>query len=570
MLQKTRKLIWDYIKKSSWRVKENANMTFSHSGMVGFVANYCISDFVLAEVLPPEAAEAHTEGYIHIHDLSGGTQDYCMGIALDSLLYKGLEDGEVPRHFLSAMGIMMNALYTISQEVAGAVAFNAVDALMAPYIKKDKLSYDWVKQIIQTIIYSINVKGRIGFQAPFCNFQLDITVPKRLKDQTVVIDGEVMPFTYGDCQAEMDMFNKALLEVMMEARRVLSFPVINIGVTRDFDWDSPLAETIFRAVGSMGQPTINNYVSGEYDPDSVKSMCCSLRLDMTKLFKQAGGQFGSGDNTGSIGVVTINMPMLAAEAAGDKAKLFDLIDHYMDIADIALTEKRGFIEMMMKNGMFPYLKRFVDDFSNFFSTIGVIGLNEMCLNMGLPDISHDESVLFVEEVMDHMNSRLVHYQEMRKTFYGSYRGVVYNLELVPGEGATYRLAKHMKKKYPNAHTANGTGGMYLTRGCWLPADKQFSLRFSAQHQSRLQKLFSGGANWQWHFGQVIHDWRAVRDIIYKLVNETELPFISLSPVIAVCPICGKLQDDRQWCEHELTPEQIAELRQRGIEIDETR
>lgn len=556
-----------------WRVRENSNTTFAYPGLVGHVANHAMAEYMLQKVYTQEIAEAHRSTDIHIHDLSG-MNCYCMGLALDELLHSGVNDIDgPPKHFSSAMSQMMNTIYLVAQEIAGAVAFNTVDILMAAYIRKDKLSYEQVKQTVQEFVCSVNIKGRIGHQTPFLNFQLDATVPKRLRGLNPIIADEVMPYTYDDLTAEIEMFNTALFETIMEAPRVLSFPVINIGITRNFDWDSKLADTIFRSIGETGQPTINNYYSGNYDPDAVKSMCCSLRLDMSKLITQAGGQFGAADNSGSIGVVTLNLPIYAYRASKcstnfdvRKQILLDEIDKYLDISFKALILKRKQVEDLHKMGMYPTVKRFVYDFRNFFSTIGIIGLNEMCLNMGLPDISNKESSDFCKEVLNHINEKLSLFQVQSAGFYGPNSSLIANLELIPGEGVTHRFAKHAKKKYSDMIVANGkSDALYLTRGCWLPIDKKFPLWFAAKHQEEIQCLFSGGANFQHHTMERMTP-GAAKSIIHKLVTQTTLPFISISPMIEQCPVCGKTHTADGYCLHNLHHEKIDKLREKGVQV----
>jgi ribonucleoside-triphosphate reductase len=560
-------LIDDYIAKSDWRVNENANMEFSYPGLVGYVSSHSTAEYMLRNIVPHEASQAHRDAFIHIHDLSGMC-NYCLGLGLEEFLWMGIDDIDgPPRHFSSAMNQLANLIFLISQQIAGAVAFNTVDVLMAPYIKKDELTYKQIKQVLQEFVYTINVKGRIGYQTPFVNFQLDVTVPNRLNGNNPIIAGEMMDFTYNDLTWEIESFNRALLEVLMESKRVLAFPVINIGITKDFNWDNKLAETIFSAVGKIGQPTFNNYVHGCYDPDSVRSMCCSLRLDMSQIIKQTGGQFGAADNSGSIGVVTLNLPLYGYLSGGDKDILYFYIDKYMSIAFDALIEKRKFIERMMEIGMYPTLHRFVQDFRHFFNTIGIIGLNEMLLNMGRKGIEDKESIEFCLEVLDKINQNMVQFQLEHKDFYGEGHGLLANLELVPGEGCTTRFAKHIKTKYKDFITANGTEHTYLTRGCWLPADKKYALSDAAKHQEILQDKFSGGANFNWYIEEQINDWRSVRSIVKKLINNTSLPFISISPTIYTCPVCGKKESKTEWCEHDLSQEKINELKSRGVEVD---
>ena len=557
-------LIEQYIKQKDWRLKENANQTFSYPGLVGFVSSHATADYMLKNIVTEEAAQAHKQGYIHIHDLSGAC-NYCLGLGMEEFLYKGIDDIDgPPKHFSSAMNQLSNLIFLISQQIAGAVAFNTVDILLAPYIKKDALTYKQIKQVVQEFVFTINVKGRIGFQSPFTNFQLDVTVPNRLKGNHPMIAGEVMDFTYDDCQWEIESFDRALLEVLMESKRVLAFPVINIGITKEFNWDNKLAETIFESIGKIGQPTINNYVNGTYDPDSVRSLCCSLRLDMKEIIKQTGGQFGSADNSGSIGVVNLNVPMYAYLSGGDRNIFYEYLERYTRIAFDSLVVKRTFIEDMMSRGMYPILSRFLDDFSHFFNTVGVIGMNEMCLNMGMKDIGDAESVKFCEEVLGRINELISEFQVKYKDFYGPNRGLIGNLELTPSEGSTYRLAKHNQEMFPDIITAGTKDKPYYTRGCWLPNDKKYSLMQAAKHQEVLQNLFSGGANFNYYVEQPFQDFKVARSLVRKLVHNTSLPFISISPTISECPICGKKESLTEWCTHDLPEDEVNLLEERGI------
>lgn len=512
----------------------------------------------------------------NVYDITTSTQQFicngilshnCLGLDFEMFLYKGINDDfGSPKHFTSALSQLHNAIFLISQQIAGAVAFNSVDILLAPYIKQDGLTYKQVKQALQEFVCTINIKGRIGYQSPFLNWQLDVTVPKRLQGRHPVIAGEIMDFLYDDCKWEIETINKALLEIMSETKAVLAFPVINIGITKNFNWDNKLAETIFTSIGNTGQPTINNYVNSCYDPDAVKSMCCSLRLDMAKIMKQTGGSFGAADNSGSTGVVTLDLPVYGYLSGGDEAILKWYIQKYTKVAFTALVAKRKFIEQRMKDGWYPTVNRFIDDFSHFFNTIGVIGLHEMLLNMGKPGIDTEEGSLFAQKVLDYINELIGEFQVENKDFYGTNRGLIANLELVPGEGCCHRLAIHNKKVYPDIITQGSDKGVYYTRGCWLPANKDYSLVFAANNQDALQEKFSGGANFQYYLNEPIHDWKATRSIVRKLVENTSLPFISLSPTISVCPICGRLQDNKDYCQHDLTEDQIEELKKKGVEV----
>ena len=559
------KLIKDYQQATDWRIKENSNQSYSYSGQNGYVINHHNSQFMLDKILSKECGEAHRNGDIHIHDLSG-LSNYCLGLDLGELLRIGLNDLDgSPKHFTTALSQMHNCIYLISQEIAGAVAMSSVDILLAPYAYNDRLSYTQIKQAVQEFVYTINVKGRVGYQCPFTNLNLDITVPNRLKGIPVMIGDKETYLNYDDPCYErcIEDINRAFLETMTEAKRVLAFPVLNIGITKDFEWDSDLATKIFSTMGKIGQPTVNNYVNSDYDPDTTKSMCCSLRLDMTQLMK-AGGQFSSNDNSGSIGVITLNLPRYGYEACNNKKMLLHLIVKNMDLAKDALLAKRAYVEKQMELGMYPTIKRFVPNFANFFNTIGAVGLNEMCLNFLGKGIDTPEGMDLSKEVLKFMNNRLSLYQTECKDWYNG-RGLWFNAELVPAEGCSHRLAKVDKAKYPDIITANGTDGVYYTRGCWLPSDKEYSLKYAVEHQEQLQNFFSGGANFQYHVEGTISG-EAVKSLVSKIILQTSLPFVSISPIISVCPICGQLQSSVEYCEHELTEYQVQELKDKGVEL----
>jgi anaerobic ribonucleoside-triphosphate reductase len=561
------KLINEYINQNGNRAKENANQSFSYPGLLGYLLGFVTSNYALNHIYSKEAQELHEKGHIHIHDANGLT-NYCFGMDYEMALSQGIVgESEPPKHFETALGQLDTLLFQIAAQVAGAVAINSPDVLLAPYIKYDELTYKQVKQAVQQFIYRINAKLRQNYEAPFSNFQLDITVPKRLQGRYPVIAGQCMKFTYDDCQQEINWFNTALIEVMLEAKRILPFPVLNMSITKDFNWDNKLAQTMFTGIGQMGLPTINNYVNSDYDPESIKSLCCSLRLDMSKIMKSSGA-FGANDNSGSIGVVSQNLALLGYLAYGDKNELKRLIKEHMYVSRNVLNKKREFIEKWHQIGMYPRLKQFIIDFHAFFSTIGIAGMNEMCLNFLGKSIDTDEGIELSLEILDYMNNILIEFQELDKDWYKG-KSVYWNLELTPLEGATRRLAQQMHKYYPEAITSNGSNKDYITRGCWLPADVQYSLHFATEHQEKLQAKFSGGANFNYYLEAPIDDWKVVRSIVRKIVNNTTLPFISISPAVNICPICGNRIKSEMKCEHTLTQEEITEYKKQGVEIIES-
>jgi ribonucleoside-triphosphate reductase (formate) len=565
----TNKLIDDYINQQSWRIKENSNMTYSYPGMQAFVLGHVNSQYALHNIYNDKINEAHREAFIHVHDLSG-LCNYCLGLDFEMMLHQGLHDEDgPPKHFGSALGQLTNLIFDATQEIAGAIAFNSVDVLIAPYIKKDGLTYREVKQEVQSFVYNINEKSRLGKQAPFVNLQLDVTVPKRLQGMHPSIAGEPMPYTYDECQDYAEWFNRAMFETLLESKRLLPFPVLNIGITPEFNWDNKMAEMMFTAMGKLGQPRVTNFVNGPNDPDAVKMMCCSIRLDMSELIPAVGGSFGSADNSGSMGVVTLNLPRYGYLADGNEDILYGYIDHYCDIAANALACKRAFVEEMHKMDMYPVLKRFIPDFRHFFNTIGTIGLNEMCLNMIGKGIDTQEGYELSERTILYINDKLRQLQMQYKDFYGKGHGLIFNHELTPAEGTTYRFAKHDKERYPDIIRANGDDRDFYTRGCWLPVNKEYHLNEAIAHQEKLQWLYTGGADFNVYLQDQIHDWRAVRSLVRKIVTHSKLPMLTVSPTVAVCPICGKLPDNTDWCTHDLSPEQVESLKAKGVELDES-
>lgn len=561
----TNNLIDTYVANTDWRIKENSNASYAYPGMLGYVLNHITSKYMLDNIYTQEMADAHKKCFYHIHDLSGMNL-YCLGLDYEMFLMKGLNDIDgAPKHFSSALSQTMNAIFLISQQINGAVAFNTVDILLAPYVKNDKLTYKQMKQTLQEFIHSINIKGRIGWQSPFVNMHLDITVPKRLQGRQPIIAGEELDFTYDDCQEYAEWIGRAILEILADSKSVLTFPVINIGITKDFNWDNKFAETLFKTLGEAGIATINNYVNSDYDPDSVKSMCCSLKLDMSKVSKQVGGSFGAADNSGSIGVVTLNLPLYAHLSEGNKELFYMYIDEYMELAIDALGKKRSFIEDMMEKGMYPTLHRYIHDFSHFFSTIGIIGLREMCLNFDGNDIDTPEGKSFAEEVLRYMNDKIGELQEKNSHCYNG-RGIYMNLESIPGESTMYRFAKHMKEQHPDMILSGTEDIPRYTRGSWLDNDTQYSLKFAAEHQQDLQNLFSGGACFFHYIDEPIGG-KAAKSIVRKLVTNTTLPYINISPTRRICPICSKHLAKGELCEHVLTEEQIETYRQQGIEME---
>ncbi len=544
-------LVDNYLRINDWRVKENSTVTYSVGGLILSNSGAITANYWLSEIYDNEIAEAHRSAAIHIHDLSMLT-GYCAGWSLKQLIQEGL--GGVPgkitsspaSHLSTLCNQMVNFLGIMQNEWAGAQAFSSFDTYLAPFVRIDNLSQKEVKQCIQSFIYGVNTPSRWGTQAPFSNITLDWTCPKDLENLPAIIGGKEMDFTYGECQKEMDMVNKAFIEIMIEGDangRGFQYPIPTYSITRDFDWsETENNRLLFEMTAKYGTPYFSNYINSDMEPSDVRSMCCRLRLDLRELRKKSGGFFGSGESTGSIGVVTINMPRLAYEAADEK-DFYAKLDHLMDISARSLKTKRTVITKLLEGGLYPYTKRYLGTFSNHFSTIGLVGMNEAALNASWlqKDLTHPEAQKFAQDVLNHMRERLSDYQEQ----YGD----LYNLEATPAESTTYRFAKHDKEQYPDIITANMNGTPYYTNSSHLPVGYSEDIFSALDVQDELQTLYTSGTVFHAFLGEKLPDWKAAANLVRKIAENYKLPYYTMSPTYSVCKDHGYLNGEQYTCPH---------------------
>ena len=542
-------LVDSYVKVTDWRVKENSTVTYSVGGLILSNSGAITANYWLSEIYDEEVANAHRNGDIHIHDLSMLT-GYCAGWSLKQLIKEGL--GGVPgkitsapaSHLATLCNQMVNFLGIMQNEWAGAQAFSSFDTYLAPFVKVDNLDYKAVKKCIESFIFGVNTPSRWGTQAPFSNITLDWTVPADLKDMPAIVGGKEMDFTYGDCKEEMDMVNKAFIEVMIEGDahgRGFQYPIPTYSITRDFDWsETENNKLLFEMTAKYGTPYFSNYVNSDMEPSDVRSMCCRLRLDLRELRKKSGGFFGSGESTGSIGVVTINLPRIAylAENAED---FYKRLDKLMDISARSLKVKRGIITKLLDEGLYPYTKRYLGTFTNHFSTIGLIGMNEVGLNAKWlrKDMTTKETQDFAKDVLNHMRERLSDYQEE----YGD----LYNLEATPAESTTYRFAKHDKAKYPAIITANENGTPYYTNSSHLPVGYTADIFEALDAQDELHTLYTSGTVFHAFLGEKLPDWKAAANLVKKIADNYRLPYYSISPTYTVCCNHGYIPGEVYTC-----------------------
>lgn len=544
-----KKLVNSYVDAKDWRVKENATVTYSVGGLILSNSGAITANYWLSEVYDEEIANAHRNGDIHIHDLSMLT-GYCAGWSLKQLIQEGLGGvtGKVtssPASHLSTLcNQMVNFLGIMQNEWAGAQAFSSFDTYLAPFVKVDNLSYKEVKQCIQSFVYGVNTPSRWGTQAPFTNITLDWTVPDDLAELPCIVGGKEMDFKYKDCKKEMDMVNKAFIEIMIEGDangRGFQYPIPTYSITKDFDWsETENNKLLFEMTAKYGTPYFSNYVNSDMEPSDVRSMCCRLRLDLRELRKKSGGYFGSGESTGSVGVVTINMPRLAY-LAKDEADFFKRLDKIMDLSARSLKIKRDVITKLLDNGLYPYTKRYLGTFNNHFSTIGLIGMNEAGLNANWlrKDMTHEETQDFSIKVLNHMRERLSDYQEK----YGD----LYNLEATPAESTSYRLAKIDKELYPNIIRANENGTPYYTNSSHLPVGYTEDIFTALDIQDKLQTLYTSGTVFHAFLGERLPDWRAAASLVRKIAENYRLPYYTMSPTYSVCAEHGYLSGEEDTC-----------------------
>ncbi|MDK9718630.1 MAG: ribonucleoside triphosphate reductase [Trichlorobacter sp.] len=539
----------EYLDQSDWRVSANANQGYSLGGLILNLSGKVIANYWLSQVYPPEVGEAHRDGSVHIHDLDM-LAGYCAGWSLRMLLTEGFNGvpGKVeagpPKHLSSAVGQIVNFLGTLQNEWAGAQAFSSFDTYLAPYLRKDRLTYDDVRQQMQELIFNLNVPSRWGTQTPFTNLTFDWTCPDDLKQQVPVIAGEEMPFTYGDLQAEMDLINKVYIEVMTagDAKgRVFTFPIPTYNITPDFPWESENAELLFTMTARYGLPYFQNFINSELTPNMVRSMCCRLQLDLRELLKRGNGLFGSAEQTGSLGVVTINCARLGYQHQGDEAGLLNRLDQLLEISRTSLEIKRKEIQRHMDNGLFPYTKRYLGTLRNHFSTIGVNGINEMIRNFtgDADDITTPTGHGLAVRLMDHLRQRMVEFQEQT--------GHMYNLEATPAEGTTYRFAREDKKRFPVIIQAGSTEAPYYTNSSQLPVGFTDDPFEALQRQEELQRKYTGGTVLHLYLGEQVSSVDACKQLVRRSLERFRLPYITITPTFSICPKHGYLSGEHQFC-----------------------
>ena len=537
------KLVDDYLNLLDWKVNENSNMSYSIQGLNNYLASEISKNYWLNKIYTPEIKTAHERGDLHIHDLNI-VSVYCVGWDLKDLLSEGFTGvkGKVQsapaKHFRTALGQVVNFMYTMQGEAAGAQAFSNFDTLLAPFIRYDNLTYKQVKQAIQEFVFNMNVPTRVGFQTPFTNITMDLTVPNYYAEQPVIIGGELQEVTYKEFQPEMDMLNKAFFEVMMEgdhASRVFTFPIPTYNITKDFDWANKELDGLWEMTAKYGIPNFSNFINSDMSPEDARSMCCRLRIDNRELEYRGGGLFGSNPLTGSVGVVTINLPKIA-ETAKDKAEFFTRLSEKMDIARESLEIKRKVLENYTDKNLYPYTKFYLRDvkarfgvyWKNHFSTIGLIGMNEACLNFLQDDIGSFRGKQFAIEVMDFMRNKITQFQKET--------GNLYNLEATPGEGTSYRLARLDDKKYP-----------YYTNSTQLPVNYTDDIFEVLDHQDELQTKYTGGTTIHIYAGERISNTETMKNLVRKICNNYKLPYFTFSPTFSICPEHGYVAGEHYTC-----------------------
>jgi len=547
-----KELVDNYVQINDWRVKENSTVTYSVGGLILSNSGAITANYWLSEIYDEEIANAHRNGDMHLHDLSMLT-GYCAGWSLKQLIQQGLGipgkiNSSPAGHLSTLCNQMVNFLGIMQNEWAGAQAFSSFDTYLAPFVKVDNLSQKEVKQCIQSFVYGVNTPSRWGTQAPFSNITLDWTVPEDLKNLPAIVGGKEMDFTYGDCKKEMDMVNKAFIEIMTEGDAVghgFQYPIPTYSITKDFDWsETENNRLLFEMTAKYGTPYFSNYINSDMEPSDVRSMCCRLRLDLRELRKKSGGFFGSGESTGSVGVVTINLPRIAYLAQTPE-EFYQRLDKLMDIAARSLKTKRTVITRLMDAGLYPYTKHYLGTFENHFSTIGLIGMNEVGLNAKWlrKDLTHPETQKFAQDVLNHMRERLSDYQEL----YGD----LYNLEATPAESTTYRLAKHDKKNYPDIITAAKTEDEtpYYTNSSHLPVGYTEDIFEALAVQDDLQTLYTSGTVFHAFLGEKLPDWKAAAALVKKIAENFKLPYYTMSPTYSICNEHGYLAGEQKTCPH---------------------
>jgi ribonucleoside-triphosphate reductase len=539
----------EYLDRSDWRVKANANQGYSLGGLILNTSGKMIANYWLNHVYPPEIGEAHRRGDVHIHDLDM-LAGYCAGWSLRTLLNEGLNGipGRVeagpPKHLSSAVGQIVNFLGTLQNEWAGAQAFSSFDTYLAPFVRKDSLDYDQVRQNVQELIYNLNVPSRWGTQTPFTNLTFDWICPEDLREEIPLIAGEEQPFTYGDLQTEMDMINRAYIEVMTrgDARgRVFTFPIPTYNITEDFIWDSPNADLLFAMTARYGLPYFQNFINSELKPNMVRSMCCRLQLDLRELLKRGNGLFGSAEQTGSLGVVTINCARLGYLYRADEAALMQQLDRLLDLARNSLEIKRKEIQRHIDAGLFPYTKRYLGTLRNHFSTIGVNGINEMVRNFSADrdDITSEQGKALAIRFLDHVRARMLEFQEET--------GHMYNLEATPAEGTTYRFAREDRKRYPDILQAGSDEQPYYTNSSQLPVGYTEDPFEALEMQDEFQRKYTGGTVLHLYMNERISSIDACKRLVRRSLETFHLPYLTVTPTFSICPQHGYLDGEHEFC-----------------------
>jgi len=602
------KVIEDYISETDWRVKENSNTNYSFAGLQGHLAQTDIAKYALDTMYKGKIAEAHKRCFFHIHDLGNAMIGYCAGWGIEDLIREGFNCDDrfmwsnPPKHFSTACGQINNFIFTLAGEWAGAQALNSVDTYLAPFIKEDKLSYKEVKAGIERLIFDLNAKTRVQLQTPFSNFSLDINVPKDLKNKKVIVGGKELDYTYSECQKEMDMFNQAFIEVMLDGdgkNKPFTFPIPTYNITKDFPWDSKLAKMLFAFCDEIGTPYLQNFINSDLNPEDVRSMCCRLSLDKRELIKNTGGFFGSADFTGSLGVVTLNLSrigFMAKKMAFENKEyrvilrpfddlqeqiqqlkniysetelmykiFYTMIDYFMDLAKQSLVIKRQEVQKNIDRNMMPFTKRYLKGLWNHFNTIGVNAGQECVMNMFGYGIENPEGSQFIQNVLKHMLNNLQNYQVEYKDYYKEMgKGLLWNLEASPAEGAGTRFAIHDLEDFnEEIITANGKQLKYYTNSTQLPQDFGKNIFEVFDNQNDIQPLYTSGTVQHIYLNEPIHNWRTIQNLVKKLFTYYKLPYISIAPNLCVCPIHGRLPKTYEYCPYDHTEKEIQEVINRG-------
>jgi ribonucleoside-triphosphate reductase len=542
-------LVQGYLDKLDWQVNQDANVHYSFPGLMNYLAEDIIKRFALSDLYPEDVSKAHKDGNIYIHDLGKTIVAYCAGWDIRTILKKGFTgvadkcSAGPARHLQTAMDHISRFILIVSNEWAGAQAVSSLDTFMAPFIEEDRLNFDEIKNCIQSFMYNLSISTRYGGQVPFSNITLDWTVPDDLKDERVIIGGKAQKHTYGEYQKEMDMFNKALIEVYLEgdySGQPFSFPIPTYNLSKDFDWDDEKANLLFEMTAKYGNPYFQNFINSDLNPGDVRAMCCRLQMDMTKLVKKTGGRWATGASTGSIGVVDVNLPRVGYEADGSKDKFFEILKERLHTCKDALEKKREIVTDYMEKGLVPYTKEYLGTFDKHFSTIGLIGMNEALLNLRGEDIGSTKGKKFAEETLEFINEVLVEIQKET--------GNLYNLEATPAESASYYLALLDKEKYPDIKTA-GNGEPYYTNSTQLPVNYTEDVFEALDLQDKLQSAYTGGTVFHVFIGERLNSSEECKKLIRKVAENYRLPYFSITPTFSICEEHGYIKGEAKECPH---------------------